>query len=97
VNRTRDAHARIKAEIAPAKAAALGRVGAISRRLDTTADPEERARLLGEYEEARTRALHTRLALVIQREANGLRHQRVVDQQFPVPPRRADGPGPGAP
>jgi len=26
---------------------------------------------------------------VIQREALGLRHHRIVDQQFPEPPRRA--------
>lgn len=29
-----------------------------------------------------------RLALLVQREAVGLRDQRVVDQQFPRPPRR---------
>ena len=29
-----------------------------------------------------------RLTLLIQREAVGLRHHRVVDQQFPRPPRR---------
>ena len=47
------------------------------------------ARLLGEYETARVRAHHARLALLIQREAIGLRHHRIVDQQFPEPPRRA--------
>jgi len=35
------------------------------------------------------RAHHARLALLIQREAVGLRHHRIVDQQFPEPPRRA--------
>jgi hypothetical protein len=35
------------------------------------------------------RAVHARLALVIQREALGLRQHRIVDQQFPEPPRRS--------
>ena len=60
-------------------------------RLDDAADPEEEARLLGEYATARARALHARLALLIQREAVGLRQHRIVDQQFPEPPRRAAG------
>ena len=100
MNRTKEAHERIKAEIAHEKAAALGRAGerleaalesvtALGRRLDTPGHPDERARLLGDYEAARVRALHARLALVIQREALGLRTHRVVDQRFPEPPRRA--------
>jgi hypothetical protein len=99
VSRLQDTHRRINAEIAQEKAAALGRAGErleaalahatfLGQRLDTTADPAERARLLGEYESARVRAVHARLALVIQREALGLRHHRMVDQQFPEPPRR---------
>ena len=91
MTRTREAHERIKAEITREKAAALG------RRLDPAADPEEGARLLGAYEDARARALHARLALVIQRQANGLRRHRAVEQQqCPEPPRRARG-RPGAP
>jgi hypothetical protein len=100
VTRLHDTHCRINAEIAQEKAAALGRAGerleaaleqvtALGRRLDATADPAEQARLLGEYESARVRAIHARLALVIQREAVGLRHHRIVDQQFPEPPRRS--------
>jgi hypothetical protein len=99
MNRTGQAHERIKAEIAGEKAAALGRAGerleaaledvaALARRIAASANPEERARLLGEYDGARARALGARLALLIQREALGLRHHRVVDQQFPEPPRR---------
>ena len=42
-----------------------------------------------QYETARVRAHHARLALLIQRETVGLRHHRIVDQQFPEPPRRA--------
>jgi hypothetical protein len=99
MSHTRRAHERIKAEILGEKAAALGRAGerleavlegvaAIARRLDTSADAAERARLLDEYAAARARALHARLALVIQREALGLRQHRMVDQQFPEPPHR---------
>jgi len=100
VSRLQDAHRRINAEIAQEKAAALGRAGerleaalahvaSIGRQLDATGDTAEHARLLGEYESARARAVHARLALVIQREALGLRHHRIVDQQFPEPPRRS--------
>jgi hypothetical protein len=100
VTRLQDTHRRINAEIAQEKAAALGRAGerleaalaqvtSLGRLLDTTTDPHEHARLLGEYESARMRAVHARLALVIQREAVGLRHHRIVDQQFPEPPRRS--------
>jgi hypothetical protein len=99
VSRLQDSHRRINAEIAQEKAAALGRAGerleaalehvtSLGHRLDAVADPAERTRLLGEYESARLRAVHARLALVIQREALGLRHHRIVDQQFPEPPRR---------
>ena len=100
MSRLHDTHRRINAEIAQEKSAALGRAGerleaalervtSLGRRLDAAADPAEQTRLLGEYESARVRAIHARLALVIQREALGLRHHRIVDQQFPEPPRRA--------
>ena len=100
MTRTRETHRRIQAEIAREKAAALGRAGerleaaleivaSLGRRLDVARDATERARLLGEYEDARARALHARLALVIQREAVGLRHHATVDAGYPEPPRRA--------
>jgi hypothetical protein len=100
MTRAHETHRRINEEIAQEKAVALGRAGerledalasvaAVGRRLDATLDPETEARLLGEYEAARVRAHHARLALLIQREAVGLRHHRIVDQQFPEPPRRA--------
>jgi hypothetical protein len=100
MTRLQETHRRINAEIAQEKAVALGRAGerleealaraaAVGHRLDASPDPEAEARLLGEYETARVRALHARLALLIQREAVGLRHHRIVDQQFPEPPRRA--------
>lgn len=108
MNRTRQTHERIRAEIAGEKAVALGRAGArleaaletvaaLARRIAASADPEARGRLLGDYAGARARALEARLALVIQREALGLRHHRVVDQQFPEPPSRPGAGRPGAP
>lgn len=102
MTRAQETHRRITEEIAQEKAVALGRAGerleealahvaAVGRRLDAAPDPETEARLLAEYETARARAHRARLALLIQREAVGLRHHRIVDQQFPEPPRRAAG------
>lgn len=102
MTRLSETHRRINAEIAQEKAGALGRAGerleaalahvvTVGGRLDAATDLGEEAWLFGEYETARTRALHARLALLIQREAVGLRHHRMVDHQFPEPPRRAAG------
>jgi len=100
MTRAHETHRRINEEIAQEKAVALGRagerleealahVGAVGGRLDAAPDGDAEARLLGEYEAARIRAHHARLALLIQREALGLRQHRIVDQQFPEPSRRA--------
>lgn len=62
MNRTRETHERIKAEILREKVAALGRAGerletaldrvaALARRLAASGDPEERAPLLGDYDD----------------------------------------------
>jgi hypothetical protein len=56
--------------------------------LDRASEPDEQAQLGARYEEARRRAASARLALVIQREALGLRQHRLLDQRFPEPPRR---------
>jgi hypothetical protein len=100
IHRTAEAHERIKGEIVREKAAALGRAGerleaaladvaAAARVWHAATDTGDRACLAGEYERAWRAAEAARLALLIQREAVGLRDQRVVDQQFPRPPRRA--------
>jgi hypothetical protein len=105
VSRRGETLRRIDAEIAGEKAAALGRTGerleaalaevaAIEHRLATAREAGPRARLLEEYEAARRRAQTARLALVIHREALGLRTHRVVDQQFPEPPPRPRSPVP---
>ena len=99
MSRREESHRRINAELAQEKAAALGRAGErleaalahaseLANRLDLAASLEEHTRLLGEYENARLRAVHARMALLIQREALGLRHHRIVDQQYPEPPKR---------
>jgi hypothetical protein len=97
--RTAEAHTRIKEEIAREKAAALGRAGerleaalvtvaGIAAAWRAATEPAECERLASEYDAAWRTADAARLALLIQREAVGLRDQRVVDQQFPRPPRR---------
>lgn len=96
--RRAEAYQRVESEIRREKAAALGRAGerleaalqeawALLARLERT-PAGERADLLAAYRQARERAAHARLVLIIQREAVGLRHHRIVDQLFPEPPRR---------
>ena len=88
---------RIEQEVAGEKAAALGRAGerlelvlgetsAAAARLLAAGDDAERERLAEMYTIVRRRALDARLALLIQREALGLRRHTTVDQQFPEPP-----------
>jgi len=87
---------RIEKEIAGEKAAALGRAGErLEQALTETrelgeqllrATDAERDRLADAYVSARQRTLQARLALLIQREALGLRRHATVDQQFPEPP-----------
>ncbi len=88
---------RIEKEIAGEKAAALGRAGErleqalqetreAADRLLAARDAAEHERRSEDYTIARRRALDARLALLIQREALGLRRHVTVDQQFPEPP-----------
>jgi hypothetical protein len=95
--RRAEAHRRIVEEIAGEKAAALGRAGerleqALAETREAAAqllaarNAAERDRRADEYATARRRALDARLALLIQREALGLRRHVTVDQQFPEPP-----------
>lgn len=99
MTRAREGFDRLQKEIAGEKAAALGRAGerleaalqraaALARALDGAGDPVSRERLGEEYDAACREAEQARLSLLIQREAVGLRQHRVVDQQFPAPPRR---------
>ena len=97
MSRTAETHQRVKEEILREKAAALGRAGErveaalaeatrLGEALDRATEARPRARLAREYERARAHARSVRLDLVIQREALGLRHHAVVEQQFPLPP-----------
>lgn len=99
IRRTAETHERIKEEIVREKAAALGRAGerleaalaevsALARAWRDAVDAHDRERLRRDYDHAWRAADTARLALLIQREAVGLRDPRVVDQQFPRPPRR---------
>jgi hypothetical protein len=92
-----EAQRRIEAEIIAEKAQALGRAGerleetlravaAIVERVHRAPTDGARERLAREYERARAHALRARTALLIQREAIGLRRHAAVDQQFPEPP-----------
>jgi len=89
---------RLDREITAEKAAALGRAGerlehalaevaALAEAARHACDRTVRTAALRDYEVARGRAQRARAALLIQREALGLRHHAVVDQQFPEPPR----------
>jgi hypothetical protein len=89
---------RIDQEIVGEKAATLGRAGErleealaeltrATAALDAAIEPAARQGLIADYEAARARATQARLLLLIQREAVGLRHHRIVDQQYPEPPR----------
>ncbi|HZP36472.1 MAG TPA: hypothetical protein VFE48_08275 [Methylomirabilota bacterium] len=89
---------RTEKEILAEKAATLGRAGerleaalALAARLrlavESARDGAAREIALAEYREARARALDARRTLIIQREAIGLRNHRILDQQFPEPPR----------
>jgi hypothetical protein len=96
----REGFERLEREIVKEKAAALGRAGerleaaleaahALARVLDAETEPGRRAALLREYEGARRQAALARTMLCVQREAIGLRHHRLVDEQFPELPRRS--------
>jgi len=87
---------RVESEVTREKAAALGRAGerleealaaleAVTRAFAGTDDEPRRAELREAYRAGRAHARTTRLHLLIQREALGLRSHRMVDQQFPEP------------
>lgn len=99
-HRGEEALQRTEKEILAEKAATLGRAGerleaalalATSLRLavERAEDGPARDLALAEYHRARARALDARHTLIIQREAIGLRNHRILDQQFPEPPRLA--------
>jgi hypothetical protein len=97
---SREGLERVDREILGEKAATLGRAGerleqalaelsSAAAALDAAIEPATRQRLAADYEAARARATQARLLLMIQREAVGLRNHRMVDHQYPEPPRPA--------
>jgi hypothetical protein len=107
VARTRlEAHQTVEQEIRRAQAEALGRTGerlgdllsrvaALDREIDRMVDgpPAEREAALVERERLRREAATAHHHLCIQREALGLVRHGLVDQRYPVPPRRVPAPG----
>jgi hypothetical protein len=98
VSQREEALQQTEKEILAEKAATLGRAGerldtalALAARLlvavERAGDGPAREIALADYREARARALDARHTLIIQREAIGLRNHRILDQQFPEPPR----------
>jgi hypothetical protein len=98
VSQREEALRRTEKEIIAEKAATLGRAGerleaalalaaALRVAVERAGDGPAREIALADYREARARALDARRTLMIQREAIGLRNHRILDQQFPEPPR----------
>lgn len=95
--RTAEAFARTTHELQQERASALGRIG---RALDEALAAAGRIRarlaeaggdpraLLAEYRIAYARVLRYRWYLEVQREANGLRSHRLLDETCPLPPDR---------
>lgn len=89
---------RTEKEILAEKAATLGRAGErldaalrlcaeLRAALERAPEGAARERAVAAHRQARARALEARRTLIVQREAIGLRNHRLVDQQFPEPPR----------
>lgn len=98
MNYREEAFQRTEKEIVAEKAATLGRAGErleaalrlaaeLYEAMRDAPDDDARERAREQYRQGRTRALEARRILIIQREAIGLRNHRLVDQQFPEPPR----------
>ncbi|MEX2221728.1 MAG: hypothetical protein WEG40_08015 [Candidatus Rokuibacteriota bacterium] len=98
MNAREEALHRTEKEIVAEKAATLGRAGerleaalrvaaALHAGLHEAPEGAARERARDSYRQARARAIESRRTLIIQREAIGLRNHRLVDQQFPEPPR----------
>jgi hypothetical protein len=92
------AHATLEQEIVQEIAAALGRTAAkldyallrlelAGRDLDATAG-DEAAACAARFEALREEALRARHELLIHREAVGIRRNDLVEELYPIPPRR---------
>jgi hypothetical protein len=93
------AHATLEREIVQEIAAALGRTAAkldyallrlelATRELDATAGGDEAAARTAQFDALREEALRARHELLIHREAVGMRRNDLLEQLYPIPPRR---------
>jgi hypothetical protein len=89
-----DLETEIRAEIAAALGraedkvnAALLRLELAGRDLDTAADGDRRQRT-ADFNALREEALHARWELLVHREAVGFRRNGMLDELYPIPPRR---------
>jgi hypothetical protein len=90
----------LEQEIAREMASALGRAGdkvdyallrleIAGRAVDDAIDAEERERAVERFNQVRREALTARHELRIHREAVGIRRNRILEQIYPIPPRRS--------
>ena len=91
--------ARLEAEIVQEMASALGRtedklnhallrLELAGRAVDAAADALERYERVRDFNVLRLEALEARRNLQIHREAIGIRRNRVLEELYPIPPRR---------
>jgi hypothetical protein len=90
----------LEQEIAREIASALGRAGdkvdyallrleIAGREVDASADERDRERAVLRFNQVRREALAARHELRIHREAVGIRRNRILEQIYPIPPRRS--------
>lgn len=90
----------LEQEIAREMASALGRAGdkvdyallrleVAGREVDDATDAGDRERAVQRFNQVRREALTARHELRIHREAVGIRRNRILEQIYPIPPRRS--------
>jgi hypothetical protein len=94
-----EAVARLEAEIVQEMAQALGRTGdrlnyallrleLAARAIDEAPDEGTRADRVRAFNALRAEALDARRNLLIHREAIGIRRNKLLDELYPIPPKR---------
>jgi hypothetical protein len=94
-----EAVARLETEIVQEMAHALGRTGdrlnyallrleLAARAIDEAPDEDARADRIRTFNALRSEALDARRNLLIHREAIGIRRNKLLDELYPIPPKR---------
>jgi hypothetical protein len=94
-----EAFARLETEIVQEMAYALGRTGEkldyallrlelAARAIDAAPDERERAARVRTFNALRVEAIAARRDLLIHREAVGIRRNKMLDDLYPIPPKR---------